>query len=198
MKLPSFVSKFAAIATLAFGLDHTVSHAAVNLVTNGGFETGNFNGWTQSGDTTEAVVHAWYANTGSYGAAFGPVGSLGFISQALSTVIGDTYTLDFWLGNNDGNPNVFNVSWNGAILPSLTQTNAAGFYYTHYSISGLVATSVSTTLQFGFRHDRVYWGIDDIKVESNGPANGIPDVGASAGLLALALAALAGARRWMR
>ena len=57
---------------------------AGNLVANCGFETGTFSSWTQSGNTgstdTDGDIHS-----GSFGAEFGPIGSLGFI--AVTTIL---------------------------------------------------------------------------------------------------------------
>jgi len=44
------------------------AHAA-SLVTNGGFETGDFTGWTVAGDGI--AIDAVFPNTGNYDAVFG-------------------------------------------------------------------------------------------------------------------------------
>jgi len=164
-----------ALAVLVvFGLGAPAAKADVctvagNLVANCGFETGTFTGWTQSGNTGFTAVVAGSAHSGAFGATFGPVGSLGFITQNLVTVPGATYDLSFWLRNAAGTPNQFTASFNGVALTTLT--NSAAFGYTLFTFNGLLATTTSTQLQFGFRHDPSFWDFDDvIVVRSQGPA----------------------------
>jgi hypothetical protein len=164
-------------ALVVFGLGAPAAKADVctvagNLVVNCGFETQPaFSGWTQSGNTDFSGVSGGIsAHSGSFGAFFGPVGSLGFITQSLVTTPGATYNLSFWLLNESTlSPNQFTASFNGVALTTLT--NSAAFGYTLFSFNGLLATSASTQLQFGFRHDPVFWDLDDIiVVAAQGPA----------------------------
>jgi len=162
-------------ALVVFGLGAPAAKADVctvsgNLVTNCGFETGNFTGWTQSGNTGFTGNDAFSAHSGSFGAFFGPVGTLGFISQNIATVPGGTYNLSFWLRTEAaGTPNQFQVSFNGVILTNLV--NATVSPYTLFTFNGLLATGASTQLQFGFRNDPTFWDLDDIVVvAAQGPA----------------------------
>ena len=69
------------------------------LLANGGFETGNFNDWTQSGNTeyTSVTNNYLFVHSGRYGAALGPSGSPGYLSQTAPTVSGQAYVLSLWL-----------------------------------------------------------------------------------------------------
>ncbi len=139
-----------------------------NLVVNGGFETGDFTGWTT--DSGSVTTGSTYAHSGTYGAQFGPVGSLGYLSQTLSTTPGTSYVLSFWLDSPDGEtPNEFQVSWDGTTLLDEANIPAIGWTNIQFVVT---ATDTSTVLQFGFRDDPTWLGLDDISVQSvqAGPA----------------------------
>lgn len=202
MKSPSFVSKFAALFALSVGLGHTTRLAAVNLVANPGFETGTFSGWTTYAPTGNIqAVSPIGAHSGSYGAI---VQDTFFLKQNLTTEVGETYQLDFWLrgeafAGDGGNVlrNSVRVGWNNDSTPLLLLVNSFT-PYTHYSFGNLVATSTSTSVEF-ILESSYYWGFDDVSVvQTSGAPSPIPDADATLSLIALAMAVLAGARRWMR
>jgi hypothetical protein len=157
-----------ALAVITFGT------ALLAQVQNGGFETGNFQDWTVSGDTSFIGVCDVAQCTsmgippfdGNYSAYFGPVGDTATISQSVPTVVGVQYTLDFWLANpGGGTPNYFSVQFGTA---SLSVTNfGAAFGWTEFSLTN-TATSTETSLSFTFRNDPGFWFLDDVSVSSSG------------------------------
>jgi uncharacterized repeat protein (TIGR03803 family) len=137
-----------------------------DLVLNGDFETGNFTNWTLSGDTSWTFVDngsqsGIAPDSGYYEAALGS-GSLGYLSQKLSTIPGKSYFLSFWLDNPFGDPGEFVVSWNGKML--LDEVNPVANDWTNIQFV-VSATGTNTVLQFGFEDDGYYYfGLDDVSV----------------------------------
>ena len=100
------------------------------VVQNGGFETGDFSGWIQSGNTslTAVTTNAIAVHSGTYGAQCGPSGSPGFLSQTLPTVPGAAYVISAWLDSLDGAaPNEFLLGWNGSVLFDAANLGALGW-----------------------------------------------------------------------
>jgi alpha-tubulin suppressor-like RCC1 family protein len=130
---------------------------------NGGFETGDFTAWITNGNFsfTGITTKGAYVHSGQFGAQLGPVGSLGYISQPVATSLGTRYLLSFWLNSPDGaTPSEFLVSWNGTTL--FDQTNLPAIGWTHVQLRASAAGP--STVQFGFRNDNSYFGLDDISI----------------------------------
>lgn len=148
----------------AFFVFDEVTVFPVPLLKNGGFEFGDFTGWTQSGTTsgTSVGTNVVGINSGFYGTRFGPIGSLGFISQTIQTVPGQAYLLGFMLNSPAGTSNSeFRVSWNGSVLLDITNFNLVGWIPYEFAVT---AADTISTVQFGFRDDPAYLGFDDAYV----------------------------------
>jgi carbohydrate binding protein with CBM4/9 domain/PEP-CTERM motif-containing protein len=131
-----------------------------NLVTNCGFETGDFSGWTTGGNFEDTTVTAGSAHTGNFGVDEGPVGSDGTLSQLLTTVPG-TYEVSAWFQSVGENPNDFNVTFNG--VEGINLVNTLPFGYTEFSFL-VTSTGGPASLVLGFRNDPSFDQFDDISV----------------------------------
>lgn len=138
-----------------------VSNHAQNFVANPGFETGDFTGWTLGGDTSYCFVSTIMPHGGTYSAFLGPVSSDGFLDQTISTVVGISYHVDFWLANAGFAPNDFSASFAGVTFYSVV--NAPNFGYTDIS-GNITAASSSSDLHFEFFNPPACWFLDDISV----------------------------------
>jgi hypothetical protein len=134
-----------------------------SLIVNGGFETGDFAGWTWFGNTSSTFVGGPpYAYTGKYGALLGPGGSLGYLSQTPATVPGQAYLLSLWLYSPDGKgPNQFQVSWNGQMLFNQVNLGILGWTNLAYLVT---ATNTNSVVQIGFMDNPSYLGLDDVSL----------------------------------
>lgn len=150
-----------AVASILFAALASTSNA--DLVTNGGFETGDFSSWSTFGNLGYTEVNVTAAHSGQFGAMFGAIGSEGGIRQTLTADQNDTIHLSFWLQVDNGAPNSFYVSLDGQQL--LSFTDAPGATFTEYSFDVTLANA-NPTLEFGFRHDPAWYRLDDVSAMS--------------------------------
>lgn len=146
----------------------TCSSNAANLVSNCGFETGDFTGWTGSA-TTNNSNYSGVDNTdpyqGTFEAYLGNPNATITLSQTLATVAGQMYSIQFALDNSfgasTGYNNSFMANFGNAIL--LSEVNTAATSYQLLTYTG-VATSSSTTLSFISQNDAGFFDLDDVSV----------------------------------
>ncbi|HTL55600.1 MAG TPA: S53 family peptidase [Candidatus Limnocylindrales bacterium] len=140
-----------------------------SLVLNGGFESGDFSYW-QLNDLFSFVDDG--SNTGitprggNFVAALGQIGSLGTLAQSFQTLAGQPYLLSLWLIvsadiNGLTTPNVLRVQWNSKNVFAASNLSDSGWTNLQFMVTG---TSPSSTLQFLFRDDPAYLGLDDVSL----------------------------------
>jgi hypothetical protein len=165
------------------------SAAASSIVQNGGFTTGDFSGWTVNTCGSGCTTPAWLlanpfpgtiggitppgttsaASTGCTGAGCTNTSTGDTISQSLTTVASQVYTLTFYY---DPGPHAvtgdqvteLDVLWNGSLvsggqLVDVTPLNTWQLY--SYTVT---ATSTSTVLEFTGRDDPDDLFLSDISV----------------------------------
>jgi hypothetical protein len=157
-----------AFAAQSLAVNLTINQS---IVQNGGFETGNFTGWTLVGDTVdtenidnsaENSTYPGVVHSGIYGALLGQFGYLATLTQVLPTVANQKYLLSFWLENYvSGGTQLFRADWNGTNVMSLFDPPVLTWTNCQFIVT---ASGASTTLQFGTQNNAFYFGLDDINV----------------------------------
>ena len=183
----------------------TLILAEPQLVQNGGFETGDFTGWTLVGDTIESNViydavedgtnFPLAVHSGTYGACLGD-DKPATLSQSLATVPGQNYLLSLWLDNPTNGPGrEFLVNWN---TNDVTTNNIYGissppaFGWTNLQFV-LLAAGSGTVLEFGAQNDPPnYFGLDDVSVTPIPPPAFQSAAASDGGSVTLTWLALAG------
>jgi hypothetical protein len=170
------------IFALAFtALLGSQSAFADQLVTNGGFETGDFTGWTVAGPaTTSSFASSFYgvdtldAAAGTYGAYLGSEFNTLQLSQTLTLADSHNYTVSFSLANLGGpippnDNNSFSLSLGGVTV--FTETNAPASLYTNYSFSFNTTSTFPTSdlLLITSENDASYFSLDNVSVSTATP-----------------------------
>jgi hypothetical protein len=158
-----------------------------NLLTNGSFQTGDFSGWTLSGNDVPGQEGGLYGveqgadlldgispidGSNSYQGWFDDLRSNATtLSQVLNTVIGDEYTVSFYLAQDGGpttgntDPNEYGNSFSASFGGNTLISGPVPFEgYTLYSFT-VDAASSSSVLSLTLGNDLGQFLLDDVSVE---------------------------------
>lgn len=173
--------KTALTCLAALALAAGAAHA--DLLTNGGFESGDFTGWTQFGDTSFTDVWDFDSQSGDFNAYFGPLDP-GGISQVLAAPAGSQIQVSFWIRSETaGTPNSLLAELDGQTIANLADVTE--LEWTQYSAT-ITTTNDNPTLSFTFTNPSDYTDMDSVT------ATLVPTPGAAA---LLGLGGLFAARR---
>jgi len=165
------------------------SSVAGNLVANCGFETGDFTGWTLSGNDVPSELNNLYGVEGTdpidgispldgsnqvFVADLDPNATT--LSQTIATTATDDYTITFYLAQ-DTTPtteygNELLASFGGTSLVSLSDVAVEG--YTKYSYT-VAATSSSSVLDLTLGNDLGEFLLDDVSVVKDASTPPVPE-----------------------
>lgn len=169
--------------------------AQAQLVTNGGFETGNLTGWTrQTSGLCLDQVSSLNAHTGTYGLVTAPFSGFCLYTQDIATTAGAQYNFTFWIANLGGGKtqSSFEAFWDGGTVYSLTSVTEFDYVQQSFFVT---ATAPVTSIGFFLKGDDSpnFYRLDDISVL---PASTTVPEPSSLALLAIGvLGALATHRR---
>ena len=144
-------------------------------VVNGGFETGDFTGWTQGGNFYPNDVvfppngindAAHHPHSGNWQGWFGANPTSSFLSQSVNLFSGSIYTVDFWLASPASGTAFFQVDFGGVTLTnSLTQGSTLGaFAYQEFTYSVTNLPAGPADLKFTFENTPDWFLLDDVSV----------------------------------
>jgi hypothetical protein len=157
------------------------SQAATQLITNGGFETGDYSGWQLTGDESagdgtpvgfhngvaasgqsidgEAPINAHSGNDYFY---FGNAYSDATLTQSINTTAGQKYDFSFYVDVLPGaTPNDLNVKFGNDTVYSGQNLTTNGWQLFNYQVA---ATGPTTTVSFGAYNNPTNNFLDDVSV----------------------------------
>lgn len=175
------------ILSIAVGITvATMSQA--NLLSNGGFETGTFAGWSVNGLTLPTIVAD--GHSGSFAASFAGSGSSNWISQSFFANSGWTYDVKLYIKNNGVGDDRFYVQLGGSTPVDMAPIAYPLESWSEVSFQWVADTTGPDAITIG-GFDPNTFQIDDVSVV----VSSVPE---PATIASLGLGALAIARRARR
>lgn len=170
---------------LCFGaaIGTPASAASSNLITNGGFETGDYSGWTLTndespGDGTQVGFHNGVgysgeaidgetpidAHTGNHYFYFGNAYSDATLSQQISTQTGQNYDFSFYINTLEGaKPNDLKVNFGNNQV--FNQTNITTNGWTKYDFTVTANAPIMAVAFAGYNNPTNNF-VDDVSVKA--------------------------------
>jgi len=151
--------------------------ALATPLVNGGFESGDFTGWTvapASVGSNLTIQGSGGADLDVFATRFGAAAGINdTISQSITTAIGNFYQINFFVSNTTGGGENLRVIFGSEILfdgvPPITGSLGA---YTPVSFTTtLAATSTSTLFSVGGRDATAFFRVDEFDVTDLGAAS---------------------------
>lgn len=125
--------------------------AAVELITNGGFETGDFTGWTRSTTNNATAINTGNPQAGGFDARLRTNNSgIRTLSQDIATNAGYRYELTYWLANR-GNPNPVDSFEVVTGATTVSFGDRAAFQYTQFT-QQFIGQAGTTSIVFRYLH----------------------------------------------
>ena len=155
-----------AVLTLIVGV---AWQAKGDLIVNGGFETGDFTGWTTGSNSFPQSIVGVPVNSGNFAAQIAGFSSNpDTLSQTIATTVGQTYDLSFSRFQAGGQPPIsLTVTWDGT--PVFSEVNPGAQPYQTFSFQ--VVGTGSDTLVFTSANDKAFTYLDDVSVNA---VNAVP------------------------
>jgi PEP-CTERM motif len=154
-------------AAVALSIGGFSSPSRADLVVNGGFETGDFTGWIEGGNTgfngVQCPGPGATVAQGNCSYFAGPIGSNSTLSQNITTQPGTAYSISFSFDTDGLTPNHFVASFGGVTLLDVSNQAPSSFQNFNFVRT---ATASSTTLSFSFQDDPGFLFLDAVSVNA--------------------------------